>query len=207
MREAADAIFALYFPPPPIATPKKWNNSYHSNLPLHLNLGWPARYEIMMPQYVCWSSAGAYVESDGRARSPVRPEGSAGRLEPANDKPPTYWLSAHGRPSLSSRSTQAATVTSAPRLNPYWPGTASDEKGPLSQSHGALWARAGPGGGGAVTELWWSHLASSAVRRALMKAEGNFGWRCLYVIMSHFQRGRGGSRSLLTSAADVWKWC
>lgn len=162
-----------------------------------------------MAQYVCWSSAGAYVESDGWVRSPVRPEGSAGRLEPANDKPPTYWLSAHGRPSLSSRSRQAGWFCSAPE--PVVTGTPRDV-GPLWANH------VGWGGGGFVSPClacWgWSragagssHLAVSALHRALMKAEGNFGWRCLYVIMSHFQRGRGGSRSLLTSAADVWKWC
>lgn len=89
----------------------------------------------MMAQYVCWSSAGAYVESDGWVRSPVRPEGSAGRLEPANDKPPTYWLSAHGRPSLSSRSRRAAVVDSAWRLNPLWPARRVTS-GPVSQSHG-----------------------------------------------------------------------
>lgn len=164
----------------------------------------------MMAQYVCWSSAGAYVESDGWVRSPVRPEGSAGRLEPANDKPPTYWLSAHGRPSLSSRSRRAAVVDSAWRLNPLWPARRVTS-GPVSQSHGvggavspclACWGWSHAGAGS-------SHLAVSALHRALMKTEGNFGWRCLYVIMSHFQRGRGrgGSRSLLTSPADVWKWC
>lgn len=112
----------------------------------------PARYEIMMAQYVCWSSAGAYVESDGQARSPVRPQGSTGCLEPANDKPPTYWLSAHGRPSPSCRSTQAAPVTSAPRLNPYWPGTAADGR----PSEPIVWGCLHPGRagwGGAVAEL------------------------------------------------------
>lgn len=105
-----------------------------------------------MAQYVWWSSAGAYVESDGQARSPVRPEGSVGRLEPANDKPPTYWLSAHGRPSPSSRSTQAAAAASAPRPNPYWPGTVADGR----PSEPIVWGSVSPGrprlGGGAVAE-------------------------------------------------------
>lgn len=158
-----------------------------------------------MAQYVCWSSAGAYVESNGRVRSPVRPQGSAGRLEPANDKPPTYWLSAHGRPSPRGRSRQAAMVASALRLNLFWPHTAADAGPSEPITWGKTRGCAALLGGGAGS----SHLAGSAPRRALMKAGGNFGWRCLYVIMSHFQRGtsRGGGRSLLTSPADVWKWC
>lgn len=151
---------------------------------------------------------GRMLSQAARERSPVRPEGLAGRLEPDNDKPPTYWLSAHGRSSLSRRSTQAAAVASAPRLNPYW----------THYPHWwmALWAnRVGlwePGlnrWGWSCSRPGSSHLASSALRCTLMKAEGNIGWRCLYVIMSHFQRGmsRRGSRSPLTSPADVWKWC
>lgn len=75
--------------------------------------------------------------------------------------------------------------------------------GPLSRLRGGprepAPAPRGWGRGGA----WPSHLASSALRRSFNEGRG---WRCLYAIMSHSQRG-GGSRSLLTSPADVWKWC
>ena len=152
-----------------------------------------------MAQYVCWSSAGAYVESDGRARSPVRLEGLVGRLEPANDKPPTYWLSAHGRPSPSSGIRAGSRGRFCSASEPILTRRGSWRKALWANRVGAPVSLCRPRWGWSLGGAGSSHLAGSALRRPLMKAEGKL-WLEVFVC-NHvtFPAGHGQRRQRIAS--------
>lgn len=94
------------------------------------------------------------------ARSPVRPEGSAGAVwSRLMIKPPTHRLSARSTPSLDGRPRQAGVDASAPFAKPLRPRAEAD----VGRSEAFTSAAGGSGGGGALAEPWSSHLAAGTL--------------------------------------------